>query len=282
MRRSLVGLLAAALLSLGVAQSAAALPRESRVPGGVALIPLGDVVAGQPAPHAHLGDQPVLVSADAGQWLAVVGLALDLAPGTHELSVGTQAGEEYVVSFDVRAKRYPAQHVTLKESRRITLSDEDAARALAEIAEIGRLKRHWRATDAATTDLRLPAQGRLASRFGLQRYFNGEARAPHSGLDLALARGTPVGASADGRVLAIGDYFFNGRTVFIDHGNGLISMYCHLERIDVTPGASVRVGETVGTSGMSGRASGPHLHWSVMLNGAAVDPQLFVAGVKGP
>ena len=282
MQRCLAGLCAAVLLSLGAVQSAAALPRESRVPGGVALIPLGGVVAGQPAPHAHFGDQPVLVSADDDQWLAVVGLALDVAPGTHELRVGEQAGEERLLAFEVRAKAYPAQHVALKDTRRITLSDEDAARALAEIAAIGELKRHWRAADAATTDLRLPAKGRLASRFGLRRYFNGEARAPHSGLDLALARGTPVGASADGRVLATDDYFFNGRTVFIDHGNGLISMYCHLERIDVTPGASVRAGETVGTSGISGRASGPHLHWTVILNGATVDPELFVAPSSPP
>ena len=282
MKRCLAGSFAAVLLSLGVAQGAAALPRESRVPGGVALIPLGGVVAGQPAPHARLGDQPVLVGSDDGQWLAVVGLALDLAPGAHELRVGTQAGEERSIAFEVRTKTYPAQHVTLKDTRHITLSDEDAARALAEIAAIGELKRHWRATDAANTDLSLPAKGRLASRFGLRRYFNGEARAPHSGLDLALARGTPVGASADGRVLATDDYFFNGRTVFIDHGNGLISMYCHLERIDVTPGASVRAGQTVGTSGMSGRASGPHLHWSVILNGATVDPELFVSSPPPP
>ena len=282
MRRWLAGLCAAALLSLGAAQGAAALPRESRVPGGVALIPLGRVVAGQPAPNAHLDDRPVLVSADGGQWLAVVGLALDLAPGTHELRVGAQAGEERSIAFEVRAKAYPAQHVTLKDTRRVTLSDEDAARALAEISAIGELKRHWRVTEAAPTDLRLPAAGRLASRFGLRRYFNGEARAPHSGLDLALAHGTPVGASADGRVLATDDYFFNGRTVFVDHGNGLISMYCHLERIEVTPGATVRAGEIVGVSGMSGRASGPHLHWSVILNGAAVDPELFVTAPTTP
>ena len=106
--------------------------------------------------------------------------------------------------------------------------------------------------------------------------FNGEPRAPHSGLDLAVARGTPIGASAGGRVLAVDDYFFNGRTVFVDHGNGLISMYCHLERIDVHAGDAVRRGQPLGLAGMSGRASGPHLHWSVILNGALVDPELFV------
>ena len=269
--------LAAALL-LGLTFTAQALPTASNVPGGVALIKLGAVSAGSIAPRARFGEQRVWVSAQNGQWLAVVGLALDLPPGTHELTVDDGDGER-PLAFAVSAKRYPEQRITLKDSSKVTLSDEDATRAVAEIATIGQLKRHWREADDSErtdNDFQLPAKGRLASRFGLRRFFNGEARAPHSGLDLAVGRGTPIGASAPGQVLATGDYFFNGKTVFVDHGNGLISMYCHLERIDVAAGDSVARGQRVGLSGMSGRASGPHLHWSVILNGAMVDPELFV------
>ena len=111
----------------------------------------------------------------------------------------------------------------------------------------------------------------------MRRFFNGEPRSPHAGFDIAAARGSPVKANAGGIVLASDDYFFNGKTVFVDHGNGLISMYCHLERIDVQPGEAVSKGQRLGLSGMTGRATGPHLHWSVILNGALVDPQLFVA-----
>lgn len=265
----------AAVLLLIISWPALALPTAASVPGGVALIRLGAVAAGASAPRARFGEQRVLVVADHGQWLAVVGLPLDLPPGTHELAVDDGDGERNL-AFAVSAKRYPEQHITLNDSSKVTLSDEDGERAVAEIATIQQLKRHWREAADADRDFQLPAKGRLASRFGLRRYFNGEMRAPHSGLDLAVGRGTPIGASALGQVLAVGDYFFNGRTVFVDHGNGLISMYCHLERIDVAAGDSVARGQRVGLSGMSGRASGPHLHWSVILNGAMVDPELFV------
>jgi murein DD-endopeptidase MepM/ murein hydrolase activator NlpD len=87
-----------------------------------------------------------------------------------------------------------------------------------------------------------------------------------------------VFAAAAGVVAATGDYFFNGHTVFVDHGQGLITMYCHLGRIDVRPGEAVAKGQRLGLSGMSGRATGPHLHWSVILNRHAVDPELFLAG----
>ena len=266
--------LAVALL-LGLGVPAQALPTAASVPGGVALIRLGAVAADGVAPRARFAEQPVWVAADNGQWVAVVGLALDLAPGSHKLTVDDGSGERKL-AFAVSEKRYPEQRITLKDTRRITRADDDAARAVAEIAAIGEIKRHWRETPDTDGDFSLPAKGRLASRFGLRRYFNGEARAPHSGLDVAVGRGTPIGASAPGQVLAVGDYFFNGLTVFVDHGNGLISMYCHLERIDVVAGDAVARGQRLGSAGMTGRASGPHLHWSVILNGTTVDPELFV------
>ncbi|WP_294259857.1 peptidoglycan DD-metalloendopeptidase family protein [Propionivibrio sp.] len=254
---------------------AGALPRASPVPGGIALIDLGVVANGANRPRAWFGEQPVLVSADKGHWIAVLGLALDLPERRHELRVSAQ-GEQMFLSFDVRAKHYPEQRITLKDSSKVNLSAVDEARAIGEIATIQGLKRHWREADDTDSDFVLPADGRLASRFGLRRFFNGEPRAPHSGLDLAVPRGTPIRASAPGRVLAVDDYFFNGKTVFVDHGNGLISMYCHLDRIDVQAGDPVGQGQRLGLSGMSGRVSGPHLHWSVILNGAMVDPELFL------
>lgn len=253
----------------------ASLPKSSSVPGGVAIVQLGKLATIASRPQIMLGDQPVLVTADRKKWVAVVGIPLDTKPGPHELSV--KIGEETkTASFMVKAKKYPEQRLTLKDKSKVELSPEDEARAVREIAEIKALKRHWR--DAQDTDLAfiVPAEGRLASRFGLRRFFNGEARAPHAGLDVAVDSGTPVMASAQGQVLAVGDYFFNGKTVFVDHGNGLISMYCHMNRIDVQAGEAVSKGQRLGLSGMTGRATGPHLHWSVILNGAMVDPELFI------
>ena len=254
---------------------AEALPKALSVPGGVALIRLGAVTTPSDAPRAWLGDQPVLVASENGQWTAVVGLALDLPVGAQELRV-EDGGRQRTLRFDVGTKKYPEQRIHLKDSGKVQLSPDDETRALGEIATIQNIKRHWRMADDTETRLVRPVEGRLASRFGLRRVFNGEPRAPHVGLDLAVPRGTSVKASAPGLVLAVGDYFFNGKTVFVDHGNGLISMYCHLDRIDAQLGDPVARGQVVGLSGMTGRASGPHLHWSVILNGAMVDPELFV------
>jgi murein DD-endopeptidase MepM/ murein hydrolase activator NlpD len=257
----------------------ASLPQSTNVPGGVAIVPLCSAAVCTVAPQAWLGEQPVLVAAERDEWFAVVGLALDMKPGAHDLRV--QIGRETgLQQFAVNTKNYPEQRITLKDRSKVVLSPADLARAEREIAVIKQLKLHWRA--APDTDLAfiLPAKGKLGGRFGSRRYFNDEPRAPHSGLDVVVKRGTPIKASAQGVVLAVDDYFFNGKTVFVDHGNGLITLYCHLDRIDVQPGEAVSKGQRVGLSGMTGRASGPHLHWSVVLNGAMVDPELFVAEVR--
>ena len=272
--------LSATVLMLGLlafSNAVLALPTESPVPGGIALIRLGESSAQGSAPRAWFGDRQVLVAKDAGQWVAVVGLPLDLPVGSQELQVGEGSAKK-TVRFEVKDKHYPEQRITLKDSSKVNLAPADEERATREIAAIGELKRHWRDASDTDTGFKLPAEGRLASRFGLRRIFNGEPRAPHSGLDVAVPRGTPIKAAARGKVLATGDYFFNGNTVFIDHGNGLISMYCHLERIDVQTGDTVAQGQVLGLAGATGRASGPHLHWSVVLNGTMVNPELFLAG----
>ncbi len=258
----------------------ASLPQSSNVPGGVAIIPLGSVSASAEMPQAWLGDQPVLVTSDQNKWYAVVGLRLDVRPGSHQLRVNV-GGVTKALDFVVKPKNYPKQYITLEDTGKVQLSAEDQARADREIAAIRELRRHWRAAQDTDLAFILPVKGKLASRFGLRRFFNEEPRSPHAGLDVAVARGTPVKASAQGQVLAVDDYFFNGKTIFVDHGNGLITMYCHLDQIDVKAGEPVSKGQRIGLSGKTGRATGPHLHWSVVLNGVMVDPELFVTVKQG-
>lgn len=277
MRRRIISLVLFALPLL----AHAGLPESSNVPGGVVVIPLGSVTAIADKPQAWFEERPVLVTAEEGQWHAVVGLPLDSIPVMHELKV--QLGHETIMlPFDVRPKTYPAQHVTLKDKSKIELSPGDLARAEREIAAITELKRYWRTAPDTDLELMLPAKGELGGRFGVRRFFNGEPRLPHAGLDVVVKQGTPIRASARGVVLAAADYFFNGKTVFVDHGNGFITLYCHLDRIDVRPGQAVRKGQRIGLSGQTGRASGPHLHWSVVLNGVMVDPELFIPAERQP
>lgn len=262
-------LLAFPLLAYG------SLPKAASVPGGIAIIRLGDTRSISSKPQSWFAGQEVLVTADLNKWYAVVGLPLNLKPGTHTLNIkiGDKSSKR---TFVVKHKKYPEQHITIVDKGKVELSAENETRAAREIATIKTLKLHWREVRGTDLQFIIPAQGRLSGNFGLRRIFNGVPRSPHAGLDVAVARGTPIMASSPGRVLAVDDYFFNGKTIFVDHGNGLITLYCHLDEFKVQVGDEVSKGQQIGLSGQTGRATGPHLHWSVILNGAMVDPVLFL------
>ncbi|WP_459615211.1 peptidoglycan DD-metalloendopeptidase family protein [Bordetella sp. 2513F-2] len=248
---------------------------DARVPGGVAVVPLGQSAT---MPQAWYGEHRTMVLRDdTGAWAAVVGIPLATQPGTEHLRVRDAAGERHV-PFDVAHKTYAAQHITLKNKRQVTPDPADLRRIERELAEQMRAYAAYREGVVPSNVLldRPVAGGRLSSPFGLRRFFNGQERNPHSGLDFAVPAGTPVSAPAAGRVVLVGDYFFNGKTVFLDHGQGFISMFCHLSRIDVRVGDEVPRGGPIGRVGATGRATGPHLHWNVSLNDARVDPAIFI------
>ncbi len=249
------------------------LPREERVPGGVAIVTLA--VSTAPRPQASFLAERVMIVPHGGHWKAVVGLPLSTKPGTHRLLV--REGEHTRdIDIRVQAKIYPVQHIRLTSRRMVDLSAEDLARHQRDRVVINHAFSRWR--DGLDPVLRLarPAPGPLSSRYGLRRYFNDQPRAPHSGLDIAAPAGTPVSAPADGVVVATGDFFFNGKTVFLEHGQGLISMFNHLDRIEVREGQQLARGDRIGTIGRTGRTTGPHLHWTVALNRTPVDPELFL------
>ena len=253
------------------------LPRESRVPGGVALVAVAR--ADEPKPLVTRDGANVWTIKRGTSWIAVVGLPLSTVPGEHSVSV-SRGGVAQSVPFTVQSKRYPVQHVTLKDNAMVEPPPEVIARIETESAHLKTLRSNWRESASTNAMFRLPAKGRLSGRFGGSRVLNGKPRAPHAGLDVAVMTGTPVLAPGDGVVLDIGDYYFCGKAMFIDHGNGLISMFCHLSEHVAKVGESVRKGQPVARSGATGRASGPHLHWSVYLNGVSVEPELFVATRK--
>lgn len=253
---------------------AATLPRSEPVPGGIAVIPLGDAAT---APHAYFNDQRVMVVKDERGWTAVVGIPLDSKPGDYVLKVDDAHASEHQITFAVKDKAYETQRITIKDQRKVEPNAQDLKRIRRESHIMQTAFAGWRDEPDVNLHFDLPAQGPLSSPFGLRRIFNGLPRNPHSGLDIAAPAGAPIHAPAAGRVAAVGHYFFNGNTVLIDHGQGLVTMYCHMSKILVKKGQKLARGEVIGYVGHTGRATGPHVHWSVSLNNARVDPSLFLS-----
>jgi murein DD-endopeptidase MepM/ murein hydrolase activator NlpD len=249
------------------------LPPHTPVPGGVAIVDLG-AAEGEP-PVVHYGKERVLVAPSAGRWKAVVGVPLSAQPGQHELR-----GADGPHRFEVRDKRYEEQHITLKETRYVNPYQKDMERILSEKDRIRAALTTYSERLPATLSLNLPLEGVRTSPFGLRRFFNEQPRRPHSGLDIAAPPGTPIHAPAAARVIDTGDFFFNGNTVFLDHGGGWVTMYGHMQDIAVQPGAELPAGAVIGTVGATGRVTGPHLHWGVLLNGNSIDPNLFLSSAK--
>jgi murein DD-endopeptidase MepM/ murein hydrolase activator NlpD len=248
-------------------------PRASPVPGGVARIALG--AAAEP-PRAYLGRDRLLVVPEGDGWVALVGIALATKPGA-KLAVEAEldGGRRGRFEIAVARKQYATQHLTVPRGQ-VEISPEDLARYERERAHLDAVLKTFSASPPASLAMLPPAPGRRSSSFGLRRYFNGQARSPHTGMDIAAPTGTPVIAPSAARVIDTGDYFFPGQTVILDHGQGLLSLYAHLSAIDATVAESVRAGTVIGKVGTTGRVTGPHLHFAVYLNTVAVDPALFL------
>ncbi|KRD15052.1 peptidase M23 [Acidovorax sp. Root267] len=256
-------------------------PQALQVPGGVARLSLGPA-ATRPVAQVRQGDVdvPLRVVGDAIEWTAIVGIPLAATPGDAFITVLAEGGgSPRLVHYTVAHKQYKEQHLQVSP-RTVDLSPEDQARYERE-------REHQAGVMATFTEqpagqaqpslrMRVPVPGRRSSSFGLRRVFNGQPRNPHSGMDIAAPTGTPIVAPLAGRVIDVGDYFFSGGTVWLDHGRGLLTVYAHLSSKDVRVGDVVKAGDAFCKVGATGRVTGPHLHWGVMLNRTMVDPALFI------
>ena len=274
------GALAPSLVTLGAllappelaAQVESDLPRTLAVPGGVVILDLPGPY--ERAPAVTFDGNRVMVLQREGEWQAVVGIPLARAPGGGVVEI--RDGDRVLAQeFTIDGKAYATQRLTVAP-KHVDLSPQDAARVEREQPHIRKMIATFSDSPPITLRFQSPVKGPRSSSFGLRRMFNNQARNPHSGMDIAGPTGTPVYAPAPGVVIDTGDYFFNGRSVFIDHGQGLITLYCHLHKIDVQTGAVVHTGDRLGEIGATGRVTGPHLHWGVALNRAFVDPALFL------
>ncbi|MEE9334187.1 MAG: peptidoglycan DD-metalloendopeptidase family protein [Granulosicoccaceae bacterium] len=246
--------------------------KHSPVPGGIAIVPLG--LSGDTKPNATFDKKTVAAMQRGNDWMAVVGIPLSTAPGDHSLTI-TQGEVSRDIMFSVRPHEYAEQRIKIKNKRKVDPLPFDMDRINAEKARVAKVRKIHN-DGALKSPFIWPVKGIISSPFGLRRFFNDKPRRPHGGIDIAAAEGVPIAAPADGVVVETGDYFFNGNCVFIEHGSGLLTFYAHMSRIDVASGDKVNAGDVIGAIGATGRVTGPHLHWSVGLNGTWVDPMLFV------
>ena len=276
MTRSIPAAIAIGALLLAcqpLALAAAGPPIQRATPGGVVIVRIG---ASTERPAVYYDGHRVLVRERDGRWEAIVGVPLAAKVGAQQLEWRLPNGESRKILFRIGRYKYATQSLKVPP-KQVDLSKEDLERVDRERDHLGAVLDTWSTDAPMTLGLAAPVDGPRSSSFGLRRFFNNQPRNPHTGMDIAAPAGTPVHAPLAGKVIDVGGYFFNGNNVIIDHGEGLLTMYCHLSKIDVATGDVLAPGALIGEVGATGRVTGPHLHFGVMLNRAWVDPALFLS-----
>jgi len=245
-----------------------ALPEQALVPGGIALLQLPDYEQGT---KVYFDNKRIAVFPYRNTWVAMAGIGLSNKPGDYEFSIQRADGLSLNTRVTVEYKKYDEQHLTIKNKRKVNPNKKDNERIVAESQRKKKARKQYSETEP-NVDFIWPVTGRISSIFGLRRFFNEQERRPHSGLDIAADEGTPVMAVADGVVVDTGDFFFSGNMIYLDHGQGIISLYAHLSKISVKPGDTVKQGDIIGNVGQTGRVTGPHLHFAVYANQTLIDP----------
>jgi len=248
------------------------LPENHSVNGGVTIVPIN--IKQKPEAYYNNKQITVIKSPNPNQWLLIVGIPLDKKDEIQQIQLKKPIKAS--VPFHVSEKFYRTQSLTIKNKRKVDPYAKDRGR-------INHEKNKMKSYFAKRTEGNpfkkkyiAPSNGPISSLFGLKRVYNNKPRDPHSGLDIAAPEGTPVRAVTDGTVIDADDYFFTGNTVIVDHGQGVFSLYAHLKEMKVKPGKRLEQGEILGTIGKTGRVTGPHLHWMMVMNETIVDPLLFV------
>jgi len=213
-----------------------------------------------------------MVPLGKGEWCGFVGIDLKCEPGAYPLKISVvPSGRAKSVQISIESKDYGERRLTLPKEM-VDLDEATLKRVRKESAAINSVLGKTSTEPFWKGAFRAPVDGELSGAFGRRNFINGEARSPHSGVDLKANQGVPVKAMNHGRVVLTADQFFSGLSVVVDHGGGIHSMYFHLEKILVKENQQVAKDEMIGHVGSTGRSTGPHLHLGVRVNGARVDP----------
>lgn len=260
------------LLAATQASFALALPENHSINGGITIVPVD--MNKEPVAYFHDKRIPVLASIHKNQWLLVVGIPLANTSLIDyiDISYPTKAR----VPFQVGSGFYPTQSLTISDITKVDPRPQDLVRIKRETQKLATIYAQYVPENPFKQQFAPPLRGLISSLFGLQRVYNHKPRDPHSGLDIAAPQGKPIYAANDGVIAETGNYFFTGNTVIINHGMGVFSLYAHLSKILVKTGSPIKRGQELGLVGMTGRVTGPHLHWTMIVNQTLVNPLLFV------
>lgn len=272
MNRFIKHYIAVLLFTCAFISNATSLPENHSVNGGLTIIPID--IKQQPEAYYQGKRIPVLPSSNPNQWLLVVAIPLNSKQPIHTIDITKPI--KTTVPFQVSDKLYTVQSLTIKDLSKVDPQPEDQLRIDLETKKLAKIYAQYSNANPFDQSYSAPIRGPISSLFGLNRVYNQQPRDPHSGLDIAAPEGKPVYAVNKGTVVDTGDYFFTGNTVIVDHGMGVFSLYAHLSDIQATTGQEIQQGEQLGLIGMTGRVTGPHLHWTMIVNQTLVDPLLFV------
>jgi len=272
-----VGVVVAAAAQRGAADAGLSIGTlPPLLPGAVARLTVTAPAASAAVTAETFGEAVHLLRAGVNQWEGLLGVDLDQKPGTYPVTVSAiatgGARVSAAASVVVTIRRYATRKLSVS-GRFVDPTPIELERIQSEAARLAAIysgvsERRWTGPFVA------PVPGQATGNFGARSVFNGQARAPHAGIDYRGAVGTPIVAPGAGHVVLAENLFFTGNTVILDHGLGLFSLYAHLSRMDVVAGQTVTGGAPLGLVGATGRVTGPHLHWALRLGRARIDPAL--------
>lgn len=244
--------------------------KTNNVPGGVVIkiVPCGCT--------ADFQHHRVMILNENQQCFAIIGIPLTTKAGKKYLTI-KQNDTKTTMPININEKQYPTKYLTIKHKKTTAPEKEIIVRLKRERKIIAKIFKYWTYKKQINLNFKLPVKGRFSSPFGARRIINESTLSQHRGIDIAAKTGTPIKAPANGTIINTGNYLLLGNAIFIDHGQGLITVYCHLSKILVKPKQSVKRGQIIGQVGNTGRSTGPHLHWGVSLNDARINPLLFIS-----
>jgi len=234
----------------------------------------GGFYVGKVAPGSRvwLGDQPLRISAEGYYAFGLPWKQGSMVKMTYEAPGGVRTPQRLAVS----KQQYDVQHIDGLPPKLVTTPKERLARIAADATRVTQA----RATDSDSQNFTAafiwPVRGRISGNFGNHRILNGKPRSPHTGMDIAAPKGTPIVAPLGGVVTMVSDLYYTGNTLLIDHGFGVSTVFAHMDRVSVKVGQKIQQGDSIGTVGATGRATGPHLHWGLNWYKVRLNPALVL------